>query len=329
MLRRLLLPLGLSLLTAVTTPAWGTAKGTPHTHVVQNGQRLGSIAKRYNVSIDALAYANGIRQKDPIKPGQRLIIPDRSDKDGSEARALYLAPGTERDAPPTRRASLEHSTGRRRSGPAWEDYARAPRRKNWLEISNHRSKWRGLVIDSKGKLRPTARAAICELLDANGDHPGAPDRLIRLLVEVSNTFGGRPIHVVSGYRTTSYFRDSRHKTSQAVDFAIVGVPNAVARDYLMSLDSVGVGYYPNSTFLHLDVRGRSTHWVDYAGPGEAPRKTPHAPPVASSADFDELAEQAAEAAGHEPDRTDKSDGDRPSGGDTTKDSAPSGSPSNP
>src|SRR5262245_48630924 len=114
MLRRLLLPLGLSLLTAVATPVGATAKGTPHTHVVGKGQRLGSIAKRYNVSIDALAYANGIRQKDPIKPGQRLIIPDRSDKDGSEARALYLAPGTERDAPPTRRASLERSNGRRR-----------------------------------------------------------------------------------------------------------------------------------------------------------------------------------------------------------------------
>ena len=323
MLKRLLLPLGLSLVVATAPPAWATAKGVPHTHVVQQGQRLGSIAKRYNVSIDALAYANGIRQKDPIKPGQRLIIPERSDKDGSEARAMYLAPGTAQDDRPTRRATLEHSSGRRRSGPAWEDYARAPRRKNWVELSNHRSKWRGLVIDSKGKLRPTARTAICELLGANGDHPGAPDRLIRLLVDVSNTFGGRPIHIVSGYRTTSFFRDSRHKTSQAIDFAIVGVPNAVARDYLMSLDSVGVGYYPNSSFLHLDVRGRSTHWVDYAGPGEAPRKTAHAPPVASTADFDELAEQAAEAAGREPERADKSD----AAGDAAsrKDDAPAGS----
>src|SRR6185369_3081837 len=116
MLKRLLLPLGLFLAVATEPTAWATAKGVPHTHVVGKGQRLGSIAKRYNVSIEALAYANGIRQKDPIKPGQRLIIPDRSDKDGSEARALYVAPGTEHDAPPTRRASVEHSNGRRRSG---------------------------------------------------------------------------------------------------------------------------------------------------------------------------------------------------------------------
>jgi LysM repeat protein len=293
MFRRLLLPLALLCLSASAAPAGATGKTT--THVVGKGQRLGSIAKRYNVTVDAIVYANGLRQRDPIKPGQRLVIPDRSDKDGSLARAANLAIAASDDGPATRRASLERPVvGRRRSGPSWKEYARAPKRKNWVELSNHMSKWRGLVIDAKGRLRPSARAAIAQLLSATGDHPGAPDRLLRLIVEVSNTFGGRPIHIVSGYRTTSFFRDSRHKTSQAIDFAIVGVPNAVARDYLMTLDNVGVGYYPNSTFLHLDVRPRSTHWTDYAGPGEAPRKTRGAP-AATPVDFDELAEQAAES----------------------------------
>jgi LysM repeat protein len=324
MLRKLLVPLALVFLCESAVPAHATGKGSPQTHVVQKGQRLGSIAKRYNVTIEALAYANGIRQKDPIKPGQRLVIPERNDKDGSEARAAYLGTTADRDTLPTRRASLEHASGRRRSGPAWEDYARPPRRKNWVELSSHNAKWRGLVIDSKGKIRPTARTGISELLGATGDHPGAPDRLLRLLVEVSNTFGGRPIHIVSGYRTTSFFRDSRHKTSQAIDFAIVGVPNAVARDYLLGLENVGVGYYPNSSFLHLDVRPRSTHWVDYAGPGEAPRKTAHAPPVASPVDFDELAEQAAESIGNVERPADKQDEDRPA-----RETAPSDSASTP
>ena len=32
---------------------------------------------------------------------------------------------------------------------------------------------------------------------------------------------------------------------------------------------VGVGYYPNSSFVHLDVRkDRSAFWIDYSGPGE-------------------------------------------------------------
>jgi LysM repeat protein len=292
MLRRLLLPLALLCLSASAAPSGATAKTT--THVVGKGQRLASIAKRYNVTVDAIVFANGIRERDPIKPGQRLVIPDRSDKDGSLARAANHSLLANEDTQATRRASLERPVaGRRRSGPSWKEYTRAPKRKNWVELTSHSAKWRGLVIDAKGRLRPSARAGISQLLGATGDHPGAPDRLLRLIVEVSNTFGGRPIHIVSGYRTTSFFRDSRHKTSQAIDFAIVGVPNAVARDYLMTLDNVGVGFYPNSTFLHLDVRPRSTHWTDYAGPGQAPRKRAGAP-AATPVDFDELAEQAAE-----------------------------------
>jgi hypothetical protein len=32
---------------------------------------------------------------------------------------------------------------------------------------------------------------------------------------------------------------------------------------------VGVGFYPNSFFVHLDVRkGPSAFWIDYSGPGE-------------------------------------------------------------
>ena len=62
--------------------------------------------------------------------------------------------------------------------------------------------------------------------------------------------------------------------SQAVDFSIQGVPNTVLRDYLRRFRNCGVGYYPNSSFVHLDVRTSAAYWVDYAGPGEAPRSRP-------------------------------------------------------
>lgn len=57
------------------------------THVVSNGHTLGKIAKRYHVTIAAICNANDIKRNDPIKPGQKLVIPDASDKDGSRARA--------------------------------------------------------------------------------------------------------------------------------------------------------------------------------------------------------------------------------------------------
>jgi hypothetical protein len=36
------------------------------------------------------------------------------------------------------------------------------------------------------------------------------------------------------------------------------------------LDQVGVGYYPNSSFVHVDVRSQNTQWVDRSSPGERP-----------------------------------------------------------
>ena len=56
----------------------------------------------------------------------------------------------------------------------------------------------------------------------------------------------------------------------ACDFRVVGVKNTELRDYLRhAFKHVGVGYYPNSSFVHLDVRqGASAFWIDYSGPGE-------------------------------------------------------------
>jgi predicted esterase len=44
-------------------------------HVVADGQTLGRIAKRYNLSIEELCKANGITRREKIKPGQKLVIP--------------------------------------------------------------------------------------------------------------------------------------------------------------------------------------------------------------------------------------------------------------
>jgi hypothetical protein len=56
----------------------------------------------------------------------------------------------------------------------------------------------------------------------------------------------------------------------ACDFRVVGVSNQELRDYLRrNFDKVGVGYYPNSSFVHLDIRkDHSAFWIDYSGPGE-------------------------------------------------------------
>jgi len=97
-------------------------------------------------------------------------------------------------------------------------------------------------------------------------------RLPKLLYQTSRYFEGRKLEVISGFRHPKVARNpkSPHKQGLACDFRVLGVPNTVLRDYLRkTFDHVGVGYYPNSTFVHLDVRmGASAFWIDYSGPGQ-------------------------------------------------------------
>ena len=75
---------------------------------------------------------------------------------------------------------------------------------------------------------------------------------------------------MSGYRTSSeHAARSNHTRGRALDFRITGVPNRVLYEALRrSFAGVGVGYYPNSTFVHLDVRESDATWIDYAGPND-------------------------------------------------------------
>jgi uncharacterized protein YcbK (DUF882 family) len=99
-------------------------------------------------------------------------------------------------------------------------------------------------------------------------------RLARMLYEIGRHFDGHRLEVVSGYRHPKVAKNpkSPHKQGLACDFRVQGIANSALRDYLRkTLEHAGVGYYPNSVFVHLDDRkqGPSAFWVDCAGPGEA------------------------------------------------------------
>jgi uncharacterized protein YcbK (DUF882 family) len=87
---------------------------------------------------------------------------------------------------------------------------------------------------------------------------------------------GRPngvIDVVCGYRTpwsnnflrtrgpnTGVARDSQHMQAKAIDIRVPGVTTRHLRDAALSLDAGGVGYYPVSQFVHVDV-GPVRRWT--------------------------------------------------------------------
>jgi hypothetical protein len=115
-------------------------------------------------------------------------------------------------------------------------------------------------------------------------HPLNPELLVRLQ-RIASEFPGHAIEIVSGYRPTAR-PGSRHHGGDALDLRVEGVDNTELVAVLRSLAATGVGYYPNSTFVHVDVRKDAFYWVDRSAPGEAPSYVaePAAePPTAGSA----------------------------------------------
>lgn len=237
------------------------------THLVARGHTLGKVARRFRTSVVAIREANGIRPGEPLKVGQCLVVPlDDRALERHRSRQLPCTPERD-DAKPIDRAP-----------PKVDSYAARPKRPGVVRLSRGGSVFSGRVFDRRRRPVPSAIAAIDALLfDRRTQRTHSTDpRLLEMIVTVSDHFGGRPIQVVSGYREESsnhYTTRSNHNLGRAMDFRVEGVPNDAVRDYCHQLSKVGVGFYPNSSFVHLDVRDITTHWTDASGPGEAPRYT--------------------------------------------------------
>lgn len=233
------------------------APNEPQEHVVQPGQTLAKIAKRYRVDVDDLCAANDLKKSEKLQLGQRLAIPTDEDPGFSSTRGRDPRSGASKRQP-----------GKSAS---YSQYLARPTRRGWVRVMGHHGEWQGQLLSKNGKLMPKAATALSRLLAWPRTDFVMDRRLLTLLARVSEAFGGRVVRVVSGYRTTSFVSESKHPLGRACDFHVLGVPNAAVRDYVRTFDNVGVGYYPNSTFVHLDVRDHDAYWVDYAGPGEPPR----------------------------------------------------------
>jgi hypothetical protein len=96
---------------------------------------------------------------------------------------------------------------------------------------------------------------------------------------VARKFSGKPISIVSGYRPRS--RGSLHQSARAIDLRVAEVSNEDLVAFCKTLPDTGCGYYPNSSFVHVDVRlpgTGSVTWIDASGPGEPPRYVRAWPP---------------------------------------------------
>jgi uncharacterized protein YcbK (DUF882 family) len=89
-------------------------------------------------------------------------------------------------------------------------------------------------------------------------------RLLDVLVAAARRFKTGVIEIVSAYRAPKYqlmlrkkghevARDSQHPLGHAVDFRLPGLPTRALLRFVRSLRRGGVGYYPDSAFVHADT----------------------------------------------------------------------------
>jgi hypothetical protein len=114
-------------------------------------------------------------------------------------------------------------------------------------------------------LEPQIRNEFGEWLpEVKLSHP----RLVWALQSIADAFPRRAIYIVSGYRRDGH--GSFHRKARALDLFVTGVSNEDLFRYCRTLKDVGCGYYPNNSFVHIDVRPfGSGHpmWIDVSSPG--------------------------------------------------------------
>jgi uncharacterized protein YcbK (DUF882 family) len=98
-------------------------------------------------------------------------------------------------------------------------------------------------------------------------NPGLLNLLYQIRCRTEKT---TPFHVISGYRspktnemlrqiTSGVAKNSLHTKGEAIDIRLPGFSTRYLRDVCINLRAGGVGFYPKSDFVHVDI-GNIRYW---------------------------------------------------------------------
>ena len=130
------------------------------------------------------------------------------------------------------------------------------------------------IYFANGKYQPDALAEAMRVLRdwRNGEEHVMDPRLFDVMHGVQQRLGvDAPFQIISGYRSpqtnailharsSQVATHSQHTLGKAVDVRIQGVALEHLHKAALSLAAGGVGFYPVSNFVHMDV-GRVRHWA--------------------------------------------------------------------
>lgn len=151
----------------------------------------------------------------------------------------------------------------------------APRTERRLRLYNiHSLEHLDIVYRNGGEYNPDGLSQLDRFLrdTRTGEIPEYDPRLFDLLGDLVALSGRAEaeIIVICGYRapstneflrihTTGVAKNSLHMKAQAVDIRLPGLKTSKLRDLALMLGRGGVGYYPASDFVHVDI-GRVRRW---------------------------------------------------------------------
>jgi uncharacterized protein YcbK (DUF882 family) len=150
-----------------------------------------------------------------------------------------------------------------------------PGKERVLRLYNTHTGERIEIVYRRGELYvPDALAKLDHFLrDHNtGDVRHFDPRLYDILSDLTASVGkpAAEIEIVCGYRTpstnetlrartTGVAKNSLHIQAEAIDLRVPGIDTLKLRRAALVLQRGGVGYYPHSNFIHVDV-GRVRQW---------------------------------------------------------------------
>jgi len=160
-----------------------------------------------------------------------------------------------------------------RTAPATAASLATPHERTLRMYNTHTGESLRTVFWAEGKFVPDAMNDINKLLrdHRNNEVAQIDPKLLFLLDQVSNAVGGDSVvHIISGYRspasnrllaekTSGVARHSLHLDGKAIDVRIPGRDLAALHKAALHAGGGGVGYYPDSQFVHMDT-GRLRHW---------------------------------------------------------------------
>lgn len=130
------------------------------------------------------------------------------------------------------------------------------------------------VYFANGKYQPDALAEAMRVLRdwRNGEEHVMDPRLFDALHSISDRVGSnQPFQIISGYRSpqtnaamharsSGVASNSQHTYGKAVDVRIQGVDLRNLHKAALDVSAGGVGFYPTSNFVHVDV-ARVRQWT--------------------------------------------------------------------